>query len=121
MKRFNALTTFQIINRAPTTRRDEWGRGFPWSFARGIIEHLLPSPENITDAQGPRDLAPILRSLHQLAKFSLHVLVIFETLCPKMSRITKHDLSSLKQQRMIISRIGGKSGFQWQCSDHGTD
>src|SRR5947207_14924951 len=102
-------------------RSNERCRCLPWSFARGIIVHLFPSPENVANAQSPRDLAPILCSLHQLAKFLLHALVIFETLCRKMSRITKHELSSLKQQRMIISRRGGESGFRWQRSDHGTD
>ena len=83
--------------------------------------HLFPSPKNVANAQSPRNLAPILCSLHQLAKFLLHVLVIFETLCPKMSRITEDDLSSLKQQRMIVSGIGGETGVGRQLSNRGTD
>src|SRR5437773_373216 len=100
----------QIINRAPIAGCDERGGSFPWAFTRGIIDHFFPSPEEIANAQSPGDLAPIRRALHQLCKPVVGI-GVFEPLSPKMSWITEHNLPALKQERMIINRIGGESGF----------
>src|SRR5437762_9831587 len=100
----------QIINRAPIAGCDERGGSFPWAFTRGIIDHFFPSPEEIANAQSPGDLAPIRRALHQLCKPVVGI-GVFEPLCPKMSWITEHNFPALKQERMIINRIGGESGF----------
>src|SRR5437667_8181286 len=67
-----------------------------------------------------RSFPPVLRAFHQFAKLLLRVRII-ETLRPKMSRITKHNLPALKQERMIVDWVGGKTSFHRQFSNRDTD
>src|SRR4030095_16634541 len=107
----------QVVNRSPTAGSDESCRSFTWPRAHGIIRHFFSSPKNVTHAESARDLAPISSSSHQITKLILGCGIILKALRPKMAGITHHDLATLEQERMIVSRVSGKARFDRQTSD----
>src|SRR5438876_9939040 len=111
---------FQIIDRAPIAGSDRRNRLFPRPSAHRVIDLFLSSPKKIAHTQGARRLAPISGALHQLGEPVVRILVI-KTLCPKVSRITKHNLSALEQEGMIVDRVGGKPSFYRQHSNRNAD
>src|SRR6266480_4550433 len=106
----------QIIDRAPGARSDQRYRRFPWLLARRVIDRFFAPPKDVTNTQSARNLAPIVGALHQLGEQIVGVCVI-ETLRPKVTRITKRDLPTLEQNRVIVSWVSGESSLHWQTPD----
>ena len=103
---------FQIVNCSPRPGRGQ-GRAFlPRSLAAAVISFFLAPPKEVPDFESAGHVAPVWGALHQFCQLIIRFSVIFEALRPKVTRITHHNFSPVKKERMIVSGPGRKPRFQ---------